>query len=102
MSIRLSNLGHYLEMFETRAEANGVTVHWGAGCARAQPDRLSDSQRQGCPASAVGCDFSRAFAHPAFCAHAILRREAADIIRVGWFTFPVATELFNDSITEIA
>jgi len=24
----LSNLGHYLEMFESRAEANGVTVHW--------------------------------------------------------------------------
>jgi L-lactate dehydrogenase complex protein LldF len=24
----LSNLGQYLEMFETRAKANGVTVHW--------------------------------------------------------------------------
>jgi L-lactate dehydrogenase complex protein LldF len=24
----LSNLAHYLEMFETRAKANGVTVHW--------------------------------------------------------------------------
>jgi L-lactate dehydrogenase complex protein LldF len=24
----LSNLGHYLEMFETKAKANGVTVHW--------------------------------------------------------------------------
>jgi L-lactate dehydrogenase complex protein LldF len=24
----LSNLGHYLELFESRAEANGVIVHW--------------------------------------------------------------------------
>src|SRR6185437_8865092 len=24
----LSNLAHYLEMFEGRAKANGVTVHW--------------------------------------------------------------------------
>ena len=24
----LSNLAHYLEMFESRAKANGVTVHW--------------------------------------------------------------------------
>src|SRR5271163_1739734 len=24
----LSNLAHYLEMFESRARANGVTVHW--------------------------------------------------------------------------
>jgi L-lactate utilization protein LutB len=24
----LSNLAHYLEMFESRAQANGVTVHW--------------------------------------------------------------------------
>ena len=34
-------------------------------------------------ASAIGCDFSRAFAHLALCAWAILRREAADMIRVG-------------------
>ena len=24
----LSNLGHYLEMFEAKSERNGVTVHW--------------------------------------------------------------------------
>jgi len=24
----LSNLGHYLEMFETNAQRNGVNVHW--------------------------------------------------------------------------
>jgi hypothetical protein len=34
-------------------------------------------------ASATGCDVSRAFAHPAFCARAILRREAADMTRIG-------------------
>lgn len=53
-------------------------------------------------ASAIGCDFSRTFAHLALCARAILRREAADIIRVGWFVCRTGTEAFNDSITEIA
>jgi hypothetical protein len=51
---------------------------------------------------AVGCDVSRAFCHLAFCARAILRRDAADIIRVGWFAFWSVAEPFNDSITEIA
>jgi hypothetical protein len=31
-----------------------------------------------------------------------LRREACDIIRVGWFAFRVVAEPFNDSITAIA
>jgi hypothetical protein len=50
----------------------------------------------------TGCVPSRALAHLALCACAILRREAADIIRVGWFAFPSVPEPFNDSITEIA
>jgi len=53
-------------------------------------------------AVATGFDSLRAFAHLALCARAILRREAADIIRVGWFAFRVLAEPFNDSITEIA
>jgi hypothetical protein len=53
-------------------------------------------------ATAIGCDCSRAFAHLAFCARAILRREAADMIRVGWFACRTVPEPFNDSITEIA
>jgi hypothetical protein len=53
-------------------------------------------------ASAIGCDFFRAFAHLARCACAILRREAADIIRVGCFAVPNVPEPFNASITEIA
>jgi hypothetical protein len=36
-------------------------------------------------AIAIGCDATLAFAHLARCACAILRREACDIIRVGWF-----------------
>jgi hypothetical protein len=52
--------------------------------------------------NAIGCDSFRTFAHLAFCARAILRREAADIIRVGWFAFANVPEPFNDSITEIA
>jgi len=52
-------------------------------------------------ASAIGCGSFRAFAHLARCACAILRREAADIIRVGWFALPNVPEPFNDSITEI-
>jgi hypothetical protein len=53
-------------------------------------------------AGSVGCDSFRALAHLALCACAILCREAADMIRVGWFAFRDAPELFNDSITEIA
>jgi hypothetical protein len=53
-------------------------------------------------ASAIGCESFRALAHLAFCARAILRREAADIILVGSGAFPGVGEPFNDSITEIA
>jgi hypothetical protein len=44
----------------------------------------------------------RAFAHLAFCASAILRREAAEMIRFGWLVLRDVTEPFNDSITVIA
>src|SRR6266568_8678953 len=55
------------------------------------------------PATAfAGCDPFRAFAHLAFCARAIFRREAADIIRFGWFVFRDIPVPFNDSITVIA
>jgi hypothetical protein len=50
----------------------------------------------------AGCDSLRAFAHLARCACAILRREAADMIRVGWFASRTVPAPFNDSITEIA
>ena len=50
----------------------------------------------------TGCDSFRARAHLALCACAILRREAADIIRVGWFACLIVPVPFNDSITEIA
>jgi hypothetical protein len=53
-------------------------------------------------AVSTGCDSFRALAHLAFCARAILRREAFDIIRVGWIACPNVPEPFNDSITEIA
>jgi hypothetical protein len=35
--------------------------------------------------ASTGCDSFRAFAHLALCACAILRHDATDIIRVGWF-----------------
>jgi hypothetical protein len=65
----------------------------------------------------TGRDPFRTFAHLAFCARAIFRREAADMIRigadgdadadadvipVGWFTFPNVPVPFSDSIAEIA
>jgi hypothetical protein len=53
-------------------------------------------------AVSAGCDSLRAFAHLALCACAILRREACDIIRVGWAAFADDPEPFNDSMTEIA
>jgi len=52
-------------------------------------------------ATSTGCD-SRAFAHLAFCARTILRREAADMILVGSFAVRIVAEPFKDSITEIA
>ena len=53
-------------------------------------------------AIATGCDPFLVLAHLARCASAILRRDAADMIRVGWFAGPNVPEPFNDSITEIA
>jgi hypothetical protein len=50
----------------------------------------------------TGCDVSLALAQRALCACAIFRREAADMIRVGWFVCPNVPDPFNDSITEIA
>ena len=41
-------------------------------------------------------------AHLALCACAIFRREAAEIIRLGWFPFRGVSEPFSDSIIEIA
>jgi hypothetical protein len=48
------------------------------------------------------CDSFLALSHLVLCARAILRREAADITRVGGFAFRDAPDPFNDSITEIA
>ena len=42
-----------------------------------------------------------AFAQRAFCASAIFRREAADIIRFGRLVATVVPEPFKDSIAEI-
>jgi len=47
-------------------------------------------------------DFSRALSHLAFCAFAIFRREAADIIGFGWLELRDGPVPFNDSMTEIA
>ena len=59
--------------------------------------------------TATGSDSFRIFAHRACCARAILRREAADIVRVGadmtlvsWFDCRDIPEPFSDSMTEIA
>jgi hypothetical protein len=43
-----------------------------------------------------------AFAHRAFCASAIFRREAADITRFGRLVSPVVPLPLKDSIAEIA
>jgi hypothetical protein len=53
-------------------------------------------------APAADCGPFRTFAHLAFCASAIFRREAAEIIRFGWFGLRDDPNPFNDSITEIA
>ena len=52
--------------------------------------------------SAIGCGVARTFAHLACCALAMLRRDVADTIRVGWLVCVIVPEPFNDSITEIA
>ena len=50
----------------------------------------------------AGCAPFRTFAHRAFCASAIFRREAADITRFGRLVSPVVPVPFKDSIAEIA
>lgn len=52
--------------------------------------------------AAADFDPFRAFAHLAFCARAIFRREAADIIPVGRVDLLVSPLPFKDSITKIA
>ena len=52
-------------------------------------------------AAVAECDPFPALAHRAFCASAIFRREAADIIRFG-LVFRDVAEPFNDSINEMA
>ena len=49
----------------------------------------------------AGCDCLRTLAHRFLCASAILRREAAEIIRIGWVASPVAPVPFKDSIPEM-
>jgi hypothetical protein len=51
--------------------------------------------------ASIGCDCFRMLAHRAFCANAILRREAADMIRVGRLTSWTAPVPLRDSIPEI-
>lgn len=52
--------------------------------------------------AAADFDLFRAFAHLTFCARAIFRREAADIIRAGGVGLRVTPLPFKDSITKIA
>jgi hypothetical protein len=52
--------------------------------------------------AATGCDCFRTLAHRAFCASAIFRREAMDMIRFGWGVLLGAAPVpFKDSIPEI-
>jgi len=64
--------------------------------------RFTGAESVGFATGTAGCNSFRALAHLALCACAIFRREAADMIRVGWFAFRDVPEPFNDSITEIA
>jgi hypothetical protein len=64
--------------------------------------RFTGAEPVGFAIATTGCDSVRAFCHLALCARAILRRDAADMIRVGWFVFWGVAEPFNDSMTEIA
>jgi len=61
--------------------------------------RFAGAERVVFPTS-IGCDCFLTLAHRAFCANAIFRREAADMIRVGrldsWTPVPL-----RDSIPEI-
>lgn len=51
--------------------------------------------------AAIDRERPRILAHRAFCASAIFRREAADIIRFGRLVSPVVPAPFKDSIPEI-
>jgi hypothetical protein len=64
--------------------------------------RFTGAEALGFAAAAIGFGPLRIFAHRAFCASAIFRREAAEMIRLGWFPFRDAPETCNDSIAEIA
>jgi hypothetical protein len=62
--------------------------------------RLAGAELGVFPADA-DCDCFRNPAHRAFCASAIFRREATEIIRFGRLVSPVVPEPFKDSIAEI-
>jgi hypothetical protein len=47
------------------------------------------------------CDSFLRLAHLFFCAAAILRRDAAETLRVGWFVFGETPILFKDSIQKL-
>ena len=49
----------------------------------------------------AGCDCFRTLAHRAFCASAILRREAAETVRIGWLGLCNTAVPFKDSIPEM-
>jgi hypothetical protein len=51
---------------------------------------------------ATGFTSLASFAHLAFCASAIFRRDASEIIRFGLVALPDVPEPFKDSITDIA
>jgi len=65
--------------------------------------RLVGEELVDCATNAIGCDFFLRLAHRAFCASAILRRDAADIIRFGRVVvLGIAAPIpFKDSIPEI-
>lgn len=64
--------------------------------------RFTAPERFGFIAPTAGCDSFRAFAHLAFCASAIFRREVADMTRTDFLVLGDVPEAFRDSITEIA
>jgi hypothetical protein len=71
---------------------------------RAEADRvrLTFAEAVVLVAPVTDFDFSRALSPLAFCAFAIFRRKAADIIRFGWLELRDGPVPFNDSMTEIA
>jgi hypothetical protein len=63
--------------------------------------RFAGEEPVDCVTNAMGRDFVLRLAHRAFCASAILRRDAADTIRFGWIVPLGAAIPFKDSIPEI-